>query len=343
MAGQDLVRASRDGDQFHYHWAARQCLRLLDTTKDLVAVTIEGPSVGETPTDAISDGEELVDVGFYYGAEDLGQARLVHYVQLKHSTRHAADAWTASGLKKTIEGFAARYTELLNRLPADDIAQRFRFEFATNRPINRNVQETLSDLASGALARHPDEHRTLLGYSGLSGVHAQRFFSLVTVSGGEGNLWEQRHRLAQDFSQYLAGPDSEAPLALKDLVTRKATTDGERDPSIRRHDVLLALNVDETELLPAPRQLHDPTGTLPREQEQEILRTLLESTVPVVIHADGGVGKSILAARIAASMPTNSVAILYDCFGDGLYRSERGRRHRYRDAFVQVANELAAQ
>ena len=25
----DLVRSSRDGDQFHYYWAARQCLKLL--------------------------------------------------------------------------------------------------------------------------------------------------------------------------------------------------------------------------------------------------------------------------------------------------------------------------
>ena len=29
MTSTDLVRSSRDGDQFHYHWAARQCLKLL--------------------------------------------------------------------------------------------------------------------------------------------------------------------------------------------------------------------------------------------------------------------------------------------------------------------------
>ncbi|HEY4059758.1 MAG TPA: ATP-binding protein, partial [Kofleriaceae bacterium] len=340
---QDLVRASRDGDQFHYHWGARQCLRLLSKSSDLVAITIEGPSTAEAANDAIASGEELIDVGFYYGSEARDSARLVRFVQLKHSTRHADEAWTASGLANTLKGFAKRYTELAKRLSAEVVAKRFRFEFTTNRPISSKVQQALADLASGAAVRHPEEHKYLAQYSGLKGAHLQQFFALFIATGGEGNLWEQRRQLAQDSSQYLAGADSEAPLELKELVTRKATTEFETNPSIRRHDVLLALKVGEDDLAPAPCLLPDPKNTLPREQERDILKTLLESTTPVVLHADGGVGKSVLAARLAASVPQNSVAVLYDCFGDGLYRSALGLRHRYRDALVQIANELAAQ
>ena len=58
MAGEDLVRPSRDGDQFHYLWAARQCLQLLPGASDLVAVTVEGPSAREAEGDDIEDGEE---------------------------------------------------------------------------------------------------------------------------------------------------------------------------------------------------------------------------------------------------------------------------------------------
>ena len=50
---------------------------------------------------------------------------------------------------------------------------------------------------------------------------------------------------------------------------------------------------------------------------------LLSATTPVIIHADGGVGKSVLAARLAVSMPTHAESVLYDCFGDGLYRNAR--------------------
>jgi hypothetical protein len=42
MSKTNLVRPSRDGDQFHYLWAARRCLRLLSAQSDLVAISIEG-------------------------------------------------------------------------------------------------------------------------------------------------------------------------------------------------------------------------------------------------------------------------------------------------------------
>ena len=342
MSDQELVRPSRDGDQFHYHWAARQCLRLLPEDADLVAVTLEGPSTGEAANDVIAEGEELIDVGFYYGAEGRDRATFVHYVQLKHSTRHANEPWTASGLHKTLKGFADRYTKLLERFSAEDVEQRFRFEFASNRPIDSKVAEALEDLASGATAREPHVQQLLTRYSGLAGVHAQQFFRLFVATGREGNLWEQRHRLAQDLSQYLAGADGETPIELKELVTRKATTEYETDPAIRRHDVLRALKANESDIAPAPCLLPDPKYTLAREQEQDVLRALLAATSPIVIHADGGVGKSVLASRLAASVPANSEAVLYDCFGDGLYRNALGFRHRHQDALVQIANELAA-
>ena len=116
------VRASRDGDQFHYHWAARQCLKLLPGTSDLVAVTIEGPSTEEAEDGHIEHGEELIDVGLYYGNESRDQARLIRYIQLKHSTLRSNEPWRASGLKKTIQGFAERYKGLRGQFSAEDLA-----------------------------------------------------------------------------------------------------------------------------------------------------------------------------------------------------------------------------
>lgn len=109
MAGNDLIGPSRDGDQFHYHWAARHCLTLLSPTSELVAVTIEGGSPCDTAGNQSVPGEDVIDVGLYYGAEDPGEARQVNYIQLKHSTCQEQTPWTASGLKRTIEGFAARF------------------------------------------------------------------------------------------------------------------------------------------------------------------------------------------------------------------------------------------
>ena len=342
MLPQDKVRASRDGDHFHYQWAARECLALLPGGGDLVAVTIEGPSVQESAQNPIEAGEELIDVGLYYGHETPDAARLVRYIQLKHSTHQANEPWTASGLKKTIEGFAERYAQLIDRYPLDQIAQRFRFEFTTNRPIDTKVQEALTDVAAGNDIRHRDLHQLLVGYSGLDDASATQFFRLFSTASGEGDLWVQRNLLRQDLNACLADADSDAPVQLAALVARKATTEFQRDPAIRRHDLLHALHATEEQLQPAECKIPDASDKLPREQESEILSTILDAESPVIIHADGGVGKSVLAARLAASMPQGSEAVLYDCFGDGLYRTALNYRHQHRDAFVQMANELAA-
>nr|WP_199749767.1 NACHT domain-containing protein [Corallococcus sp. AB038B] len=308
----------------------------------MAAVTIEGASVAEDKGDAIDAGEELIDVGLYYGDERRDKARLIHYVQLKHSTRNAHEPWTSSGLKKTIFGFAQRYSQLRRTVPAGHAAERFRFEFTTNRPIDTKLGEVLADLASGEAARHPELQQALIRYSGLDETQARQFFGLFRAVGGEGDLWAQRNLLTQDLAAYLPDADCDSPVQLKELVARKATTEFEHDPSILRHDVLRALKVTEEQLAPAPRLVGEAKGTIPRQQEPELLRALLAAQGPLVIHADGGVGKSVVAARLVTLVPPGSEAVLYDCFGDGRYRSALHFRHRHRDALVQVANELAA-
>ncbi|WAH55919.1 NACHT domain-containing protein [Pseudomonas silvicola] len=340
MAEHELVRPSRDGDQFHYHWAARHCLGLLAGMGDLRAVSIEGPSTSEGAS-AVDDGEELVDVGLYYGNENFADARFVHYIQLKHSTRQASVPWTASGLDKTLRGFAKRFIALQHPDRPGLTPEKVRFTFTTNRPIDIKVIESLEDLRSSAQSRHPTVQATLLRYTELSEEAAERFFQLFSVEGGEPDLWAQRNLLSSDVSQFLAGADYESPLQLKELVSRKATSEFASDPSIRRLDVLRALGVTEPELSPAPCLIQPPAICMTREQEAEVLASVLNATTPVVLHADGGVGKSTLASRLAAAMPCGSVAVLYDCFGDGMYRNAMSFRHRHRDALVQMANELA--
>lgn len=343
MAKLGSVGPSRSGDQFHYQWAARQCLGLLAGKEGLVAVSIEGASLaeGNASTDA---GDEVIDVGLYYGSEKLAEARATRYVQLKHSSKRAHEPWTASGLKRTIDGFSKRFKDLEDTLGIDILAKKVRFCFLTNRPIEADVLEALADISAGTAApRHRAIDRLLKRYAKPAGVNLQRFFEAFSVEAGEPDLWEQRNLLSRDLSAYLSGPDADAPLQLKELVTRKATDEGAKDRSIRLYDVLRVLQVSEVDLLPAPSLIAEPKQALPRAQEAEILSTLLAAQHPMVIHADGGVGKSTLSARLSRAMPEGSVAVLYDCFGDGTYRQALKYRHRYRDALVQIANELAAQ
>ena len=153
---------------------------------------------------------------------------------------------------------------------------------------------------------------------------------------------EQRQLLAQALRRYLPGSDSEAPLQLKDLITRKATTEFTGTPQITKFDVLKSIGCSEEDLFPARCLIEPPTRVVAREQEAELAQAIVECAGRcLIVQADGGVGKSVLALRLPLHLPSGSHAVVYDCFGNGAYRSPSGFRHRHKDALVQIANELA--
>ncbi|WP_331280426.1 AVAST type 3 anti-phage nuclease/ATPase Avs3a [Alcanivorax nanhaiticus] len=343
MSKTNLVRPSRDGDQFHYLWAARRCLKLLTAESGLMAVSIEGPSPGEQPgAEPVDAGEELIDIAEYFENEDIGQARLVRYMQLKHSTLHANDPWTASGLEKTIKGFAKRYGELQKAYTPAHLARKLEFWFVTNRPISTSVLEAVTDAAGEANPRHPTELKKLQKFTGLTGSELAAFCDLLHFEDSQDGYWDQRNILFQEVSAYLPDGDVDAPTQLKELVTRRALSEGEQNPTITKIDVLRALKTDESLLFPAQCLIENYGEAVSREQEFEIIGQIVSATGPIVIHAPGGVGKSVFATQIGRTLPDGSACILYDCFGNGQYRNATGYRHRHKDALVQIANELAA-
>jgi hypothetical protein len=344
MSDTNLVRPSRDGDQFHYHWAARRCLSLLAPDAALKAVTIEGPSQAEALGVARDEsGDDVIDVAEYYGSEILEQSTLVRYTQLKHSTLQAGTPWPPSGFEKTFRGFAARFTTLRASLNLDDLAGRIEFRFVSNRPIDTAFLDAVREVGSG----NPEGHATIIEklrrFTGLSDDDLAAFCKLIHLDGGHEGLWDQRNLLQQDVRFYLPDGDVDAPLQLKELVTRKALSENEQTPAITRTDVLRAFKTDEGRMYPARCLVTAPQNVVPREQEPEIWQALREAEgKPLIIHAAGGVGKSVVATRIGASLPEGSWSVLYDCFGNGEYRSASHYRHRHREALVQIANELAA-
>jgi len=344
MSNSSKVRFSRDGDQFHYLWAARRCLQLLSPTSGLVAISIEGASTREAaPGESVETGEELIDVAEYYGSEDIKKATLVRYIQLKHSTQNATETWAPSGLEKTLRGFAKRHKKLEKRFGAGNLKGRVEFSFVSNRPINSDFIEAIEDVASKARSRHPKDLQKLKDFTSLTGEKLSAFCQLLRPEGGHEAYWLQREVLAQETKAYLPGDDVDAPVRLKELVTKKALSESESNPSITKMDVLRALGTTEDRLFPAPSRIEAAEKSIPRAQEADLVAKIVAaSSTPVIIHAEGGVGKSVLSQRIKFHLPRGSVSVVYDCFGNGEYRRIGSPRHRHKDALVQIANELAA-
>ena len=256
----NLVRPSRAGDQFHYLWAARRCLNLLLPGSDLKAVTIEGASPSETTSSGpIRAGEEVIDVGEYFGDRDFERASRVRYIQLKHSTEAPNKPWPPSGLQNTIEGFAKRYKAILAAPATSGRRPDLEFVFVTNRPISPSFTAAVESAAKG-LPVKPADLEKLEKYAGLNGSELSTFCKLLKLDGKHNALWDQRHILFQDVSEYLPDADVDAPTQLKELVTRKALPEAATNPTIERFDVLRALKTDEDRLYPVPcriEQLND--------------------------------------------------------------------------------------
>lgn len=344
MSESMLVRASRDGDQFHYLWAARRALQLLAPQSGLVAITIEGAATTEFPGgEQVEVGEQLIDIAEYYGSTELESATRIRYLQLKHSTLQVDEVWQPSGLEKTICGFAERYAALQQKLPGVPLNERLEFWFVTNRTINADFIAAVEDAAAQKKPRYPGNLKKLKAFTSLDGEALASFCGMLRLDGSQDNYWTQRNILFQDVSGYLPDMDVDAPIRLKDLVNRKALSESATNPAITKMDVLRVLNTDEAQLFPAPCLIEELAEAIPRQQERAVIHSIIDAAdTPVIVHADAGVGKSILSTRICQSLPNGSVGLLYDCFGNGQYRSVSGYRHRHRTALVQLANQLSA-
>lgn len=341
MSYSDTVRYTRDGDQFHYYWAARQCLQLLPATSALVAVSIEGASEKETGGQKVEQGEEVIDVGLYFGHQEIAQATLVEYFQLKHSTKNPHEPWTVSGLKDTIAGFSKRYAKFCEIHPPELVREKVRFTFLTNRAVAAEVVQAIDDLANNRTPSDAETAQHLRRYAKES-QDIPGFFSIFRVRAGEPGLWEQRNLLALDSNVFLSEPDADAAGQLKELVQRRATSAGMDNPTVVRHDVLSAFKVTELQLFPAPYEATAAASEFLREQHHELVQTIRDVHSTLIIHAEGGVGKSVVARQLASSFAGTSTSLVYDCFGDGSYRRSDKQRHRHADALVQIVNELAA-
>jgi hypothetical protein len=341
MTKTDLLRSSRDGDQFHYHWAARQSLKLLRPGTRLVALAIEGVSEQDTTETA---GEEVIDLAEYWGSTDLAFADAVIYRQLKHSTVNPDKEWTISWLKKTLIGFAKKFKTVLDEQPA--AANHLNFEFISNRPASDSVFRALEDIRQQhALVREPAvvEYVKAQLTGILSAAQMVEFFRRFTIDDRAPHLLQLRHLFQQDLSALLPGAPGDDHLLLKEMVASRASSLAGHDPLVRRETVLSALKTSDDQLLPAPNLITSPAEVIVTDQVGDIRRELEVLTGrPMIVHSAGGVGKTVLANELASTLPPGSVTLVYDCFGNGGYRRASSPRHEHRQGLVQLSNELAA-
>ena len=340
MVAADLLRSSRDGDQFHYYWGARHALALLRPGTDLVAISVEGSSSGDAAGGGA--GEQVIDLADYYGSAVLAKADRVVYRQLKHSTTRPNEPWSASGLVKTLIGFADKFRQVRDELPGAE--DRLQFEFVSNRPLGASVRQALDELALGSDSAGRDAAylRRKLGF-GADRAGEALFCGLVVVDDTALDLFRLEQALGIDVRMYLPGSAGGEASRLKEIVERRATS-LEKDQTITRATVLSALGATDDQMFPAPNLIRPPDELVPTESASRVAAELAGPAMRTgIVHAAGGIGKSVFAAHFGRRLPDGSLTLVYDCFGDGGYRRSSSPRHAHQQGLVQLSNELAAQ
>lgn len=330
----ELVRYSRAGDVFHYRWAARRCLRMIHPKSFVSCIVIEGSEERKLA------GEYVIDVTEYSDSVEINSHEIA-YFQLKHTTVRKEQPFILSDLKDAIEGFAKRYAEHFCRENKTNESSIVTFSIVTNRPIDADFRQKIHTIGKGGTvdARF---HNTLEKYTNLKGEHLKSFYASLELADGEGDYNAQRHELHVEISQLLAGTiDNPLIDSITTLVQEKALPDS--DGRIVQEDILKRFGVtSEWALYPAPPKFENMDHAIPRKQQQTLLDGIHNASLPIIIHAAGGVGKSVFACQITHSLPIGSLGVVYDCFGGGGYRNRSEPRHRHRDALVQIVNELAS-
>lgn len=349
MSQPDLLRPSRDGDQFHYTWAARQSLRLLDEASGLDSLFVEAVDPSEQPeaspstdlsNDKLRTGDEVIDLAEYWGSSDIAYATKVVYRQFKHSTRYGNDPWTLSFLTKTLIGFARKYRVLKNEHPTT--LDCVYFEFISNRPPAASALEALGDLRTGALSPATKNIRERLTEI-ISPDDLRLLCGRLVVDERAPSLLRLRRLLDVDVADLLPGAPGEQALLLREMISSRATSVAGDNPAVRRADVLASLKTSDDLLLPAPNLIESPKRSIDRHQFVEIAAKVCESsTALTLVHGPGGVGKSVLACTLRHHLPEGSVTVVFDCFGNGSYRRPSAPRHRAKQGYVQLVNELAS-
>lgn len=342
----DKTRASRDGHEFHENWAARKALQLLWPQDDLIGIALEGLHPADQKK-AASETVEIADVTLYYGKRPTFKGSdKVAIVQLKYSISDEHTPFRHSHASKTVKKFAAAYKDHKKRHGVNETNKKLEFELVTNRPIYPDLEDAVQRIAhgkslTGEAKKQADQFTKACGFKGKE---LKDFAERLSFSGLSGSLSVSKRRLSRALADWSGGHDpmSRAYLeGMKQLLRDKAGSEGERNNIIKLVDILDQLEVNEEDLFPCPESFPEIGEIVKREQLSSVIELIDKASKPFLIHATGGVGKTVFLQSIAEHYTSKHETIIFDCFGGGAYRAPEDARHLPKRAFTHIVNKLA--
>lgn len=321
--GNDAVRYSRTGDVFHYRWVALKCLDMLNPLSNIDKIVVENSQEKMA-------GEYVIDVSEYLCEEDIS----IKYYQMKHTVKEKENPATISFLKNTLEGFAKRYLALRKEKKHKKVL----FYVITNRKINSALKENICKKAKGMECPESFD-KYIKNYTTLDKLCLKDFCNRLILVDGCGDYEDLWFELYVKTGQLMVGQsDKTAVDKLEIMVRDKAMPNS--GGNITKEDVLKCLGYPSIDFLfPAPQMLENAKTIVERKIYKDLIEKIAKQQKNI-IHAAGGVGKSIFSQYLRQNV--HGEAVIYDCFGLGTYRNRSRVRHGFKVALTQIVSELAS-
>jgi hypothetical protein len=274
-------------------------MQLLWPESSLTAIAVEGLSPGDQRS-AASETVEIADITLYYGHPPTFEyASRTSIVQFKYSVADENTDFRASHAKETITKFAKAYCDFKDKYGPEAVHDKLDFGLITNRPIYKPLLQAIEGLAKG-LPRTGEVERQALQFktaSGLDGEALAAFAGKCKVVGLSGSLPATKHELVGLIADWSATSDSLATARLgqlRQMVRDKAGHAGTDQNLIMRTDILATLEIaDAEDLLPCRPAIADVGEVVEREQLADAIAIVPDLSIPLLIHAAGGVGKTV--------------------------------------------------
>jgi len=314
----DKVRASRDGHEFHEAWAARKALQLVIPLDGLVGMAVEGLAPADQEN-VSSETVEIADLVLYYGkGPTFDAADSVAIVQFKYSKGLAGVPYRASEIKKTIRKFAQAYRNHKRKYGVKEVDEKLSFQLISNRPIHPGLTEAIKNIASAGLLKGDakKQAKQFVSASGLGGKEARSFAQKVTVIGLAGSLVQNKQALSRVIADWSVARDAFARArlgAMRQLLRDKAGLAGEGRNLVTRTDVLDVLDLQSPDdLFPCPAGFPRVGKVVRREQLSEALKLIPQLDKPLLIHAAGGVGKTVFLQSVSKMLSERHETVVFD-------------------------------
>jgi hypothetical protein len=295
-------------------------------------------------------GKELT-AGFTSELTQSKDSKRIEIEQLKYSSADPEKPWTIARLTSSTGtkvnnsvmrrlADAFRGVETVRRSSAGIVIR-----LVSNQPVAAEVVEVLQAAAVDGGSTQSSEAKNdlerVIEATGLPGGSLRTFVESLDLSSQTGSRFALEESVLKTIATWTDDDASVILNTMVQFVARKMLPESKGE-FITREKVLVQFGFSSKRaLFPCPSEILSVSAPVRRDVASAVVSEMRDGKKFICLHGPGGCGKTTALQEIESELPQGSTMIVFDCYGAGRYLDSDAYRHRPKDAFLQLSNNVA--